>query len=252
MNKTMKLILAAIVLSALALSAWGCGMAAAADGTPGSVYVVGQNTGISVTGIGKVTVTPDLAILNMGVEAQGATVSSAQQDAARAMTAVMTALKANGVAEKDIATTGYSVYPTYSYDNGKTPSITGYTVSNSITVKIRKIEEAGEIIDAAAAAGGNNIRINNLSFTVDKPEQYNEQARELAMADALQRAKQLADLGDVQLGKPAFITESGGYSPVPPIYYDSGVRSSAPEMVTPVTPGETELQLSVQVIYNIQ
>ena len=252
MKHGFKYLTMAAALGTLALASWGCGAASAADGTPGSVYVVGQNTGISVTGVGKVTVTPDLAILNVGVEVHGTTVAAAQKEAAQAMTAVLAALKANGVAEKDIATSGYSIYPQYSYTPEKQPAIIGYTVSNTATVKIRNIAEAGKIIDAAAASGGDSIRIHNLSFTVEKPEKYNEEARELAMADALKRAQQLARLGGVQLGKPAFISESGGYTPQPPSYYDGAGRGALTEAVTPVTPGETELQLTVQVIYNIQ
>ena len=253
MNKSSKYFLAVLALGALALSAFGCGPAAvAADGTPGSVYVVGQNTGISVSGTGKITVTPDLAILSVGVQVEAVTVAAAQQEAAQAMTAVMAELKATGIAEKDIATSGYSIYPQYNYGMDKQPTVIGYSVSNTVTVKIRKVADAGKIIDAVASAGGNDIRINNLYFTVDKPEQYNDQARELAMVDALKKAQQLAKLGGVTLGKPAFISESGGYAPQPPIYYDSAARGAAPEMVTPVTPGETELQLSILVIYNIQ
>ncbi len=252
MKKALMILVAIVALGALGLSAWGCGTASAAEGTPGSVYVVGQNTGISVTGTGKVTVIPDLAILSMGVQVQAATVDEAQQQAAVAMTAVLDALKASGIAEKDITTTGYSVYPVYEYESEKIPTITGYNVSNSISVKVRKVEDAGDIIDIAAAAGGDSIRINGISFTVDNPEQYNEQARELAMADALQRAEQLASLGGVELGKPAYITESGSYTPSP-VYYESvGRDATTPSVATPVTPGETIIQLSVQVIYNIQ
>ena len=181
-----------------------------------------------------------------------ATVLVAQQAAAAAMDKVMAALKADGVADSDIKTTGYSVYPVYNYESGRTPAITGYNVSNTITVKIRDIDEAGNIIDDVEAAAGNDIRVNNISFTVDNPEQYNSEARALAMADALDRAQQLADLGGVQLGKPAYITESGGYTAQPPIYYDVKAGASTSEIVTPISPGETELQLSVQVVYNIQ
>jgi uncharacterized protein YggE len=252
MKKVSMFLLGLTAIAALAMSVWGCGTAAAADGTPGSVYVVGQNTGISVSGIGKITVTPDTAVINMGVQVEGLTVTVAQQAAAAAMDKVMVALKADGIADTDIKTTGYSVYPVYNYDSGKTPAITGYSVSNTITVKVRSVGDAGSVLDDVATAAGNDIRINNISFTIDNPEQYNEEARALAMADALQRAQQLADLGGVELGKPAYITESGGYTPQPPIYYDSRAGAAVPEIVTPISPGETELQLSVQVVYNIQ
>ncbi|MCL2150165.1 MAG: SIMPL domain-containing protein [Dehalococcoidia bacterium] len=254
MKKVTHLLLAVLVLGALSFSAWGCGAATAANDNPGSVYVVGQNTGISVSGVGTVVVVRDLAILNIGVQTQSSTVAEAQQEAAVAMTEVMAALKASGVADKDITTSGYSVYPVYNYMSDAA-IIIGYTVSNSITVKIRHIEDAGNIIDEAALAGGDALRINNIYFTVDNPEQYNDIARERAMADALTRAGQLAKLGGVELGKPAYITESGGYSSLPPVvYYETATVSggAGDRYTTPISSGESELTVYVQVVYNIQ
>ena len=254
MKKVACSVLAVLALGALGFTAMGCGAATAADGTPGSVYVVGQNTGISVTGIGKIIVVHDLAVLNLGVQVESTTVAEAQQKAAQAMAEVMATLKAHGIADRDIATSNYSVYPVYRYDKDRTVVI-GYSVSNYVTAKIRQVADAGDVIDAVALAGGDAVRINNIYFSVDNPEKYNAMARELAMADALARAQQLAGLGGVDLGKPAYITESGGYGSKSAVYYDDYrifSSAAAPDVATIVSPGESELVLTVYVVYNIR
>ncbi len=210
-----------------------------------------QNNGIWVAGVGKVTVTPDVAIVTLGVQAQASSVSEAQQQAAKAMANVMAALKSNSVVEKDIATQYFNITPVYSYaqDSGK-QTLDGYSVSNTVNVKIRNVGNAGMVIDAVATAGGDYTRINSVTFTVDQPERYNDQAREAAMNDAANRAKQLAKLSGVRLGRPSYINESVNSSS-PIIYYDSGAKASASFAPTPISPGETEVTLTVQIVYSI-
>jgi len=212
-----------------------------------------QSTGIWVTGEGKISVAPDVAILNLGVEAQADTVAKAQGQAATAMTAVVAELDRFGVAEKDIKTQYFSIAPVrnWSEKDGREILI-GYRVTNTVTVKVRMIEDTGAIIDAAANAGGDYIRINNISFTVDDPSAYYEEARKLAMADAKAKAEQLADLGNVRLGKPTYISESGAYVPVVREFYGEAAMPSMAAPPTPISPGETEIRLSVQVVYSIE
>lgn len=206
-----------------------------------------QNAGILVTGQGQVTTTPDIAYLTLGVDSQAATVSAAQTNAANAMKAVMLALKNKGIADSDITTVGYNINQAWDY---KTNTTTGYQVSNTITVKIRKISDTSSIIDAVTAAGGDLIRVNSLSFSINDPTPYMKQARQLAMADAKDKAGQLATLGGVTLGLPAFITESSGYYAPSPMYY--GAEVAARDAATPINPGETQISVNVQVIYSIQ
>jgi uncharacterized protein YggE len=219
--------------------------------TIGTVDVNSQQTGIWVSGEGKVSVTPDIATLSLGIEAQAATVAEAQEQAAAAMSAVMAALADNGVADKDIQTRYLSIYQVTRWDDNKSEEIViGYRVTNMVTAKIRDVEQAGPIVDAVAAAGGDYTRINNISFSVDDPTPYYEQARQKAMDDARAKAEQLADLAGVSLGKPTYISE-GSVSP-PVIYRDAGMAIPAPaESTTPISPGEIELTLNTQVAYAI-
>ncbi len=212
-----------------------------------------QNTGIWVTGEGKVSVVPDIAILNLGVEVQSGSVAQAQEQAATAMTAVVAELDNFGIAQKDIKTSQFSITPVrkWSEKDGREILI-GYRVTNTVTTKVRNTENTGAIIDAAASAGGDYIRINNISFTVDDPSAYYEEARELAMADAATKAKQLADLGNVKLGKPTYINESGAYVPVVRDFYGEAAISAPAAAPTPISAGEMEIRLSVQVVYSIE
>ncbi len=212
----------------------------------------GQPSGIWVSGTGIVTVTPDIAVLSLGVSDQETSVAAAQAKTADAMNKVMTALKQNGVADKDIRTTNYSIQQVTRWDNTKNESIvTGYKVSNMVTVKIRSIDKTGAVIDAVAAAGGDATRINGVSFSVDKPESYYTEARGKAMADARARADQLASLAGVKLGNALYITESTGFyqPPVPVMRAEAG--GAAPAPATAISPGETEITLNVQVAYAI-
>jgi uncharacterized protein YggE len=218
--------------------------------TIGTVDVNSQQTGIWVSGEGKVSVTPDIVTLSLGIQAQAATVAEAQSQAATAMSAVMTALADNGVADKDIQTQYFSISQVTRWDDTKNEQIViGYQVNNMVTAKIRNVENAGPIIDAVAAAGGDYTRINNISFSVDDPTPYYEQARQKAMDDAKAKAGQLASLAGVSLGKPTYISEGSVTPPI--IYRDAGMAAVPAPTTTPVSPGEIELTLDVQVAYAI-
>lgn len=210
-----------------------------------------QWMGIWVSGQGKVSVVPDVAILTLGIEAQAPTVEQAMDEAAVAMDQVMATLRANGIAETDIKTQWFNIYPVRRWLDGGYELLLGYRVTNMVTVNIRDVEATGPVIDAVANAGGDLIRIQGVSFTIDDPSQYYAEARAEAVADATAKAQQLADLSGVQLGKPFYISESGGFVP---IYRDYGMAmlegGSVP--TTSISPGETEITLTVQMAFAIQ
>jgi uncharacterized protein YggE len=228
-----------------------CGCSAGPT-TIGAVDLNSQQSGIWVSGTGKVAVTPDIATLRLGIEAQAETVAEAQSQAAEAMNEVMTALTDGGVDKKDIQTQYFSIRQVTRWDDFKDKEIViGYRVTNMVTAKIREIDKAGPIIDAVAAAGEDYTRINSIGFSVDDPTAYYEEARQKAMADARAKAEQLAGLAGVELGKPTYISE-GSQAPIYPrdVYYE-GAAVPAPAPPTPISPGEIELTLTVQVAYAI-
>ncbi|MFC1984209.1 SIMPL domain-containing protein [Chloroflexota bacterium] len=208
-----------------------------------------QQEGIWVSGRGVVTVTPDIATLRLGVEVQATSVAEAQSQATEAMEEIMDALADNDVAEKDIQTQYFSIRQVTRWDRDKEEEIVvGYRVTNTVTAKIREIDKAGTVIDAVATAGGDLTRIDSIGFSVDDPSAYYEEAREEAMADAKAKAEQLAELADAQLGKATYISES---SQVPPTIYRQDVyyEEAMPAAETPISAGEMEISLTVQVAY---
>ncbi len=222
-----------------------------------------QQTGIWVDGSGVVRVTPDVATLNLGVEARAVAVADARDQAARAMDGVMKTLKDNGVADKDIQTRGFNIQPIIVYVPVPTlpgdttrptePRITGYIVTNSVTAKVRKLDSAGKVIDDAVKAGGNNIRFNGISFSLDNPKPQETEARKLALEDAKAKAQQAAQVMGVKLGEPSFIQLTGGSPIVQEKFLAAPARAfgadSAP--ATPISGGELDVIVHVQVTFTI-
>jgi uncharacterized protein YggE len=255
MKKYGSAILLGVALMASAFVVGGCdddGNVILQGSGDGSVIVWSQqDTGVWVNGVGEVTAEPDLAILVLGVEIQASTVEQAQVQAAFDMDAVIQSLKDNGVADKDIATRQYSIYPVKYWNDGQ-EILVGYRFTNTVTVKVRNLEDAGVIIDNAVKAGGNSIRVNSIGFTIEDTNMYYEEARGLAMENAKDKASQLAALSDVDLGKPTYISEGSFYSPV--IYYDNDryLAEAGATPVTPISAGEMTISLTVQVVYGIK
>ena len=253
-------------LSALLLAAALGGLPLACEsGT--TVVSATDPGGISVNGSGTVTVVPDLAQLSIGVEARAADVAAARSDAARAVDAVRASLRRNGIEDKDIKTQSINIRPEYGSRPiapqvpvpgearppvlSSEPPIVAYVASNTVVVKVRNLENASKVLDDAVSAGGDSTRVNGIEFTVDQPERFEAEARELAMKDAKSRAEALARNAGVDLGKPRSISESFG-GPLPYRGASPLAAQSAPEDVaTPLSPGESEIVLNVTVTYAI-
>ena len=243
MRRTMT-VLGLAALALLSLTATAC------SGATVSPDPRAEDGGISVSGTGSVTVTPDIGVFEVGVEVTADTVALARSGASEAMQRVRASITGNGVEERDIATRFFNIYPQYDYDNDDGgPRITGYTVNNHIEVKVRDIDRLSDILDQAVTAGGDAIRVGGISFRVDEPEQYADEARELAVEDARARAQQLADLAGVTLGSARSISESSGgfaqrgFADAPAAFADDA--SSA------VSPGESQVSVTVHIVYAI-
>ncbi|MDP6453394.1 MAG: SIMPL domain-containing protein [SAR202 cluster bacterium] len=219
------------------------------------------NSGIWVSGQGSVTLEPDLAMLNLGVETTDKTVATARAEAATAMAAMVTSLKGNGVAEIDIQTQFFNISPQYQwtevFENGIPTNkqvLTGYRVTNTAAVKIRDMENVGPIMDDVAAAGGDATRINGISFTVEDTSPLMVSLREEAVNDAIAKANQFAALTGVGRGSLVFISESTGGAPqvkaFPEADFAMAASSFAPS--TSISGGELEITMSVQAVFAIQ
>ena len=253
-----------LILVAMAF-ATGCTAAAAptvalggggpAVAQPASITAqVGTATqrGITVVGVGTANGTPDVAHITVGIETQGASVQQAVDDNKTKMTALLSAIKALNIADKDIQTTNYSVYsqsdsvpsPAGKGDNGPLT----YHVSNQVDVTVRDVSKLGDVLDKVVTAGANNIY--GVNFSVDDPSKLQADARTKAFADAKARAQSLAQLAGVSLGDVVSVSESGsGSSPImdmKPMAMGLGGGGA------PIQPGALEVSMNVQVTFAIK
>jgi uncharacterized protein YggE len=205
---------------------------------------------ISVNGTGRVVISPDIADLQLGVSVTRPTVNAARQIAAEAMTKVLAALKKLGIDDKDLKTTILSLQPVYDYSNsGNAPKLTGYQLSNGVSVTIRDLGKLGDAIDNSLAAGATSL--DGVTFRVEDPAQAAAQARTEAMAQAKTTAETLASAAGVSLGAVASISETA--APIPyPIAYAVPAAMAAKDLSTPVQPGTNEVSVSVSVVYLIK
>lgn len=213
-----------------------------------------NNTGIVVSGEGKVNVKPNIAIATIGVDITTATLGDATTQANTKMNAVIEKLKSMGIDDKDIQTSNYNLYPITNQNQPKgpdsgntTPTITGYHVTNQVRVTIRKTADLGKILDAAVNAGANNIY--GVSFGVDDMSPYQAQARAAAYKDALDKANQLAKTANITLGPVLAITE-GASMPTPlPAARAYGLGGATD---VPVETGQMQVVIDVTVRYGIK
>ena len=220
---------------------------------------VTEQPAIWVSGNGKVTIDPELAVLDLGVEVTMETVAIARDEAATAMEAVMTALKSNGVEEKDIQTRNFDIRPRYEWqevvENGTRSSrdvLVGYRVSNRLTAKVRDLDEVSTVIDAVITAGGDAIRFRDLTFTVEDTSPLLDQLREDAVNDAKTKARHFADLAGVTLGRPVYVAEPGAGQPSVGSFRETVVYAQAAAApATGISGGELQVSLSIQVAFAI-
>lgn len=207
---------------------------------------------IHVTGSGSVVGEPDIATLHLGVSIEKKTVAEAREAAAIAMTAVIDALKASDIAENDIQTERFSIYPQYDYtDNGRV--LRGYSVNNSVSAKVRELENLSGVIDAAAEAGGDIIVVNSIQFMIEDTTPLQAQARGLAVKNAEAKAQTLADASGVTLGKPLTITETS-HAASPPIAFakEAAFAEDSALSSTPIEAGELTVTVNITIVYEIE
>lgn len=219
-----------------------------------------SNDGLVVSGTGEVNVAPDLARLSLGVQNQARESAEAARVNAEQTARVIAAVRRAGVAEKDIQTANYSIFP--QYDSRPRPAgangapqgydqvLTGYQVSNTVRVTVRRIADAGKVLDAATQAGANVAQ--GISFDLDTPTaaRARDEALRQAVADAARKAQILADaakLGPIRLSG---VIESGANVPRPMEFgADRGIALANARVATPVQPGETTVTASVSLRY---
>ncbi len=210
---------------------------------------------LSLTGQGEVKSAPDIAVISAGVVSEAKTAREALTLNNEAMASVLQTIEAAGVASKDIQTSSFSVQPRYKYakrasdGEQEPPRITGYTVSNSVTVIARDLAKLGPVLDAVVSSGVNQM--NGLSFSIAEPEPLRHEARKMAVAEARTRAEMYAEAAGVSLGKILSISEAGGQRPPQPEYRRAALQSAAADAV-PVAQGQQSIQMQVNIVWEIE
>lgn len=208
---------------------------------------------IAVTGHGKVSVTPDEAHIQIGVQAMATTAREASASANQAMNEVLTALKSSGVAEQAIQTGYFSIRPEFEHNDGRQRRI-GHAAANTVNVTITALDTLGAILDAVVDAGGDNILINNVAFAASEPvaRQAHTNARQAALIDARKQAELIAQTMGITLGAVLTITTSNSTG-IQPMQRGAqrmyaGAFNSGP---APIQVGEMDVTDSVQVVFAI-
>ena len=205
---------------------------------------------LTVTGEGRATAIPDMARFSTGVVSDGKTAREALDANSTAVANMITALKGAGIEARDIATSGFSVQPQYAppkKDSTEPPRVTGYQVQNTVSVRLRDLARLGDLLDKMVTSGANQI--GGIAFDIAEPAKLEDKARVAAVEDARHQAELIAQASGVRLVRIVTVTGNGGMRPM-------GRAMAAPMLMkadsVPVEAGETEVQASVSVTYEIE
>ena len=212
-------------------------------------YAAGGEAGIRTTGSGQVSTAPDVATIRGGVNVTRETVSEAHSQAAELMDALLLALTQRGIAESDVQTTRYNIYPDYQYDREtERNELVGYRVSNEISVTVTDLDLVGALIDDMAEAGGDDTVFHGVSFGVSDPKPLEVEARKLAVEDLVDKASQLAQNAGVTLGDLVYLDESSFGSPR--VFAES--LAMADDSSTAIRPGELDVVINVTGVFDFE
>ena len=210
---------------------------------------------LSVSGEGVAHAAPDIALITLGAVSEAVSARDALDDNSATMTGLIDALKDEGLEDRDLQTSGFSVEPIFSqpprdYDHSTPfrPEIVGYRVRNNVNVRIRDLERVGAILDLVVTLGANSI--TGPSFTVADPTPLEDEARRTAVADALRKAELYAEAADVDLGPIQSISE--GYASAPQPMQAATMRMEVADSSVPIEGGELTFEVQVSVAWVLE
>jgi len=238
------LMLALVLATALS----GSPMTANAQPQTDATYAA-QGTLLSVSAEASAHRVPDVATLSTGVVTQAADANAAMRANAVQMDKVMAAIRAAGIAERDVQTSGINLNPQYKYVENAPPSIVGYQASNTVNVKVRDLSKLGKVLDTFVDVGANQI--NGPSFEVDKPDEAYDEARVTALKKAQARAQTYADALGLKVRRIVSIGEGGASFPRPMPMLRAMAADAGFAKETSVAPGETSLSVSIEVVFEL-
>lgn len=202
----------------------------------------------NVTGEGKATAIPDLASVNVGITANGASVLQVQDQINTTSNKISDSIKKLGVDSADIQTSNYNINPNYDYSGG-TQHINGYSASTNLTIKVKDTQKINQVIDTASSNGANQI--GNVTFELSDKTKAENDARSKAVADAKSKAENAAKIGGFKLGRLVNYSESLGNNPQPVQYQKVAGAPALDTKVTQIEPGSSEINMTVTLSYDI-
>jgi uncharacterized protein len=204
---------------------------------------------IRVTGEGKASSAPDMAVIHTGVVTQAPTAAEAVAANNEQMQKIMATLKELKIADKDIQTSNFNVQPVYEQNREQrvAPRIAAYQVSNQVQVKVRKLTDLGRALDALVSSGSNQL--NGVSFQLADPKPVLDQARAAAVADAQERAALYAKAAGVRVGEVLTISEESESSPQP-IFKGRAMAMEAASAV-PISAGELDFPAQIHMVFSL-
>jgi uncharacterized protein YggE len=238
----------AVILAATL--AFGMPMTSSADPQSPPAYTApADGTLLSVSASADAKRVPDVASISTGVVTQAADANAAMRANAVQMDKVMAAIRAAGIAERDIQTSGINLNPQYKYVDNSPPTITGYQASNTVSITVRDLAKLGKVLDSLVAQGANQV--NGPSFEVDKPDEAYDEARVGALKKAQAHAQTYASALGLKVRRIVSISEGGANlpRPMPMVRMQAADASMAKE--TSVSPGETTLSVSIDVVFEL-
>jgi hypothetical protein len=219
------------------------------DGSDNDGRTIGEIPSISIQGEGSIFVKPDVAIVEAGVEVDRVTVSAATARNTEITNAILAFLKESGIEKRDLRTTQYNVFPRYETDRDGQRTLKGYTVSQSVRIKIRNFDAIGAILEGVTSRGANQV--GSLMFTVDDEENIRKEARDLAISDAKEKARELA--GKLGVGLDQVLNFNEGYFfPSYAKAFGGDFGGEGVAAVPVIEPGENEIKVSVTITYEIK
>lgn len=207
---------------------------------------------IVVIGEGEAAIAPDLAIVSLSVLREAETARGALDQANKAAADVIAAMKEAGIEARDLQTGGLQINPRYVYpQNGgeEQPRIVAYQATNTLTVRVRDIAMVGEIVDRAVTLGVNQG--GNIAFTNDDPSAVRDEARRRAVADAIARARTLAEAAGVALGPVVELSEQSYTQPPMPIAAGRAYSMDSAAAV-PVEAGENVYRVQINATFELK
>ncbi len=210
-------------------------------------------TTFDITAQADIKAEPDIAMVSAGVLTVAKTADAAMKENAVRMNAIFKSLKAAGIADKDQQTSGININPQYVYEDNKSPKITGYQASNTVNVTIRDLKKIGPALDALIAQGANQL--NGPTFTLDNPEDLLNQARKDAVEKARKRAELYATATGLKIKKIRNLSENanmGGPVPYPAMARKMMMASADAAESTPVAAGQVNLNVTVNITYELE